>query len=68
MIALNAKWCDFVSYDPRVNEDYQIFVFRLLRDEEEINAIKARVEIATQYLNELKALIEEANIPVIKEA
>ena len=68
MIALNAKWCDFISYDPRVNENYQLFVFRLMRDEEEITTIKAKVEIATQYLNELKALIEEANIPVIKEA
>lgn len=68
MIALDAKWCDFISYDPRVNEDYQIFVFRLLRDEDEITAVKLRVEVATKYLNELKGLIEQANIPVSKGA
>ena len=59
MIALNAKWCDFISYDPRVSEDCQMFVYRLKRNEEEIEAIKAKVKAAVEYMKSLKSQIEE---------
>lgn len=66
MIALKAEWCDFISFDPRVNEDCQMFVFRLKRDEDEVNNIKARVEIAVDYMKQLKTQIEEAKSPSTK--
>lgn len=35
------KWCDFVSYDPRMPEDMQLFIVRLDRDEKRIEEIRA---------------------------
>lgn len=59
MICLNAQWCDFISYDPRVHEDCQMFVYRLHRNEEEITAIKAKIETAVAYMEELKNQLKE---------
>lgn len=47
------KWCDFVSYDPRMPPDMQLFVVRINRDDERIKEIKTEViklnsEIADQ--------------------
>ena len=47
------KWCDFVSYDPRMPPDMQLFIVRINRDDERINEIKTEViklnsEIADQ--------------------
>ena len=36
-------WCDFVSFDPRLPEHLQLFVKRLVRDDERITAITAEV-------------------------
>lgn len=58
MICLNAKWCDFISYDPRVSENCQMFIYRLERNEAEIEKIKAKVETAVEYMKELKTQIE----------
>ena len=60
IICLDAKWCDFISFDPRVNEDATMFIYRLERDEEEIDAIKAKVEVAVAYMSTLKVQIQEA--------
>ncbi len=37
-------WCDFVSFDPRLPEDLQLFVKRLPRDEKAIEEIETEVE------------------------
>jgi predicted phage-related endonuclease len=46
-------WCDFISYDPRVQEEsLQIFIKRVYRDEPAINAIQDRiVEVAEKVKN-----------------
>ena len=31
MICANAQWCDFISFDPRVKEEFNMFVYRLNR-------------------------------------
>lgn len=65
MICLDAKWCDFISFDPRVQEDCRLFVFRLERNEEEITAIKAKVETAVAYMEELKNQLKDViNKPI----
>jgi len=58
MICAGAKWCDFISFDPRVKEGYHMFVFRLHLDQEEADKMKERVEVAVQYMKDLKAEIE----------
>jgi exodeoxyribonuclease (lambda-induced) len=56
MICAEARWCDFISYDPRVQEDYQMFIFRLHLSTEEATAVMDRVEVA---FNHMKTLVKE---------
>lgn len=58
ILVSNAKWCDFVSFDPRVDEKYMMFIYRLHRDEEEIQNMKAKLEVAVEYMKELRAIFE----------
>jgi putative phage-type endonuclease len=43
-------WCDFVSYDPRLPANMQLFVKRLERDDERLEKIRAEVVL---FLGEL---------------
>lgn len=45
-------WVDFISYCPEFNEEKQLYVFRVVRDEEAIKQLKAR-------LYKFKELIQE---------
>lgn len=49
------QWCDFVSYDPRMPEDMQMFVVRFDRDQERIDKIREEV---IKFLGEVEAEIE----------
>ena len=60
MICSNTKWCDFISYDPRVKEDYRMFIFRLELTEEESVAVTERVKVAFEHMKVLVKEIEEA--------
>ena len=60
MICADAKWCDFISFDPRVKDEYKMFTFRLELDEEEAKLILERIKIAIAYMEELKIEIEAA--------
>jgi putative phage-type endonuclease len=59
MICANAKWCDFISYDPRVKEDYRMFIFRLELTEEEKVAVTERVLVAFEHM---KVLVKEIEV------
>ena len=49
-------WCDFVSYDPRIqNEEHKMFVKRIIRDEEFIARIDRAIDIALIRYRELLA-------------
>ena len=60
MICAKAKWCDFISYDPRVQEDYRMFIFRLELDSEEATAVQDRVAGAFKYMRSLVTEIDAA--------
>jgi len=47
-------WCDFVSYDPRMPEDMQLFVKRVERDDALIAELEGEV---TQFLEEVAATV-----------
>ena len=55
MACTGRQWCDFVSYDPRLPEDLQLFVHRFDRDQERIDAIEEAVK---QFLNEVNEMID----------
>jgi putative phage-type endonuclease len=56
MVVTNRQWCDFISFDARVLPEYIMGVYRLERKdcEEEIKFLLERVELAGNYMNELK--------------
>jgi putative phage-type endonuclease len=60
MICAEAQWCDFISYDPRVESKYKMFVFRLNRNEEEVENMVKKVEVAAKYMMELREKIQNA--------
>lgn len=54
MAVTGRQWCDFVSFDPRLPGDLQLFVVRLDRDEDYIKSMEVEVvkfldEVATMY-------------------
>jgi putative phage-type endonuclease len=53
MAVTGRQWCDFVSFDPRLPEDLQLFVVRLERDDEYIKAMEAEVE---KFLSEVEEM------------
>lgn len=50
MAVTGRQWCDFVSFDPRLPDDLQLFVVRLERDQEYIEAMEAEVK---KFLSEV---------------
>jgi len=50
------KWCDFVSFDPRINTDADYFCIRIERDEKYIETLESKCKI---FVEDLKALIEK---------
>lgn len=61
MACTGRKWCDFVSFDPRLPEDLQLFVVRVDRDdqyianlEKEVSAFLAEVDETVIKLKGLK--------------
>lgn len=55
MACTGREWCDFVSYDPRLPDDLQLFVHRFDRDDKRIEEIETAV---TQFLSEVDEMID----------
>jgi putative phage-type endonuclease len=55
MACAERKWCDFVSYDPRLPEEHQLFVVRYHRDETVIAMMEREVE---KFLGEVDAVLK----------
>lgn len=54
MACCERAWCDFVSFDPRLPEDLQLFTVRFERDDDAIKAMEAEVIV---FLAEVDAMI-----------
>jgi putative phage-type endonuclease len=52
MAVMNRQWCDFVSFDPRLPEDLQLFVVRVNRDDEYIAKLEEEVVAFLDEVNE----------------
>ena len=50
MLCTGRKWCDFVSFDPRLPENLQLFVQRVERNDKQIEELE---EAVTEFLAEL---------------
>lgn len=59
------KYCDFVSFDPRLPEEYGLFIVRLERDDAEIAKMEAEVVQFIGEINEMaKKLLEHSAPPI----
>jgi hypothetical protein len=56
MACTGRKWCDFVSFDPRLPEQMQLFIKRVQRDEAMIDQLEWEV---TSFLNEIESKITQ---------
>jgi putative phage-type endonuclease len=56
MACTGRKWCDFVSYDPRMPEKMQLFIKRIERDNVAIAELEREV---VNFLNELESKIAQ---------
>lgn len=54
MITLGVQWCDFVSFDPRIDNPIGLFIFRLHRNEEDAEQLLSKLEAANAYKTQLK--------------
>jgi hypothetical protein len=54
MVTLKVEWCDFVSYDPRINHDIGFFRFRLEKNEQDAALLLEKLHRANAYKTGLK--------------
>lgn len=67
MYVLDRKWCDHVSYDPRmISPNHRLKVLRIERDDEHINLICERLCLAVEHMH--KALEDLYAIQTEKRA
>jgi hypothetical protein len=59
MYLTERDWCDFVSYDPRMPDDLQLFIKRVNRDPVRIKELCEEVEKFLGEVDEMMAAIEE---------
>lgn len=62
MYVCKANWCDFISFDPRIDSDIGLFVFRIFRENEKEKETRmlSKIKKAIAYKNELKVKLKLA--------
>jgi putative phage-type endonuclease len=58
MACTGRKWCDFVSYDPRMPENMRLFIKRLPRDDKRISELETEI---AGFLLELAVKLSQLN-------
>jgi len=52
MLLSGRKWCDFVSFDPRIISDLGLFIYRVNANEEVIEKMTEKVKLARVLFNQ----------------
>jgi hypothetical protein len=52
------KWCDYVSFDPRLKSKYKIHIIRILPDEKMFAEFESKIVSISQMINEKLQLIK----------
>lgn len=53
MMILDADFCEFISFDPRINESWGLHIKRIERNDIDMQLIDNKIELAINYKNEL---------------
>jgi len=59
MACTERKWCDFVSYDPRLPDHLRLFVKRVERDDEYIKMLEGEITLFLAELEEKVTKLQE---------
>jgi putative phage-type endonuclease len=62
MLCTGRKWCDFVSYDPRLPENLQLFVQRIELDEDYAKKLQNEVVMFLVEVNEKVEKLRKINV------
>lgn len=65
MACTGRAWCDFVSFDPRLPADLQLWVKRVQRDDDAIREIETKTQ---NFLSELAAKVQDLRSRYMQEA
>jgi len=65
MACTGRRWCDFVSYDPRMPAEMQLHVQRVYRDQEMISCLECAVVL---FLEEVANTVEKLTAKFMREA
>lgn len=65
MACTGRQWCDFVSFDPRLPGEMQLFIKRVERDDARIREIEAEVQ---SFLGEIGKKMDALHSRFVKEA
>ena len=62
MLCTGRKWCDFVSYDPRLPDNLQLFIQRIELDEEYGKKLESEVKGFLEEVNEKVEKLRKINV------
>jgi len=62
MLCTDRKWCDFVSYDPRLPDNLQLFIQRIELDEEYGKKLESEVKEFLEEVNEKVEKLRKINV------
>lgn len=65
LLCTDRKWCDFVSYDPRIGEELSLFVKRYTPEQSYLDEIESEVK---KFLSELDDVMAELTEIKLKRA
>jgi putative phage-type endonuclease len=62
MLCTGRKWCDFVSYDPRLPDNLQLFIQRIELDEEYGKKLESEIKEFLEEVNEKVEKLRKINV------
>ena len=62
MLCTGRKWTDFVSYDPRLPDNLQLFIQRIELDEEYGKKLESEIKEFLEYVNEKVEKLRKINV------
>jgi hypothetical protein len=57
MACTGRKWCDFATYDPRMPQELQLWIFRVMRDDKQIAELEKEARLFLAELDEKVAAL-----------
>ena len=61
MAVFKKSWCDFVSFDPRIDSDLGMFIYRLNYNQSEVELLLTAVKKATEVFTSYYELFSKGN-------